>query len=52
MGGSNATALPEEESNHVDSVVIGEAEGIWNEDLQDFIDHLLRRIYRNYPFVF
>ena len=47
MGGSHATALPEEALNHVDSVVIGEAEGIWNEVLQEFTNHRLRKIYRS-----
>ncbi|MCX5919140.1 MAG: radical SAM protein, partial [Deltaproteobacteria bacterium] len=50
MGGSHATALPEEALNHVDSVVIGEAEGIWNEVLQEFTNHRLRKIYRSSEF--
>lgn len=47
MGGSHATALPEEALNHVDSVVIGEAEGVWPIALQDFQNGHLMKIYQS-----
>ena len=50
MGGSHATALPEEALTHVDSVVIGEAEGIWPRVLQDFQSSRLMKIYKSAVF--
>ncbi|MCR4419741.1 MAG: radical SAM protein [Clostridia bacterium] len=46
LGGSHPTALPEEAAQHADSVVIGEAEGLWEELLQDAGRGRLRRFYR------
>lgn len=36
LGGIHPTVLPEEAAQHADSVVIGEAEGVWETFLQDF----------------
>lgn len=50
MGGSHASALPEEALAHVDSVVIGEAEGVWQKVLQDFLNGNLLKIYQSSVF--
>jgi len=48
MGGIHASALPEEALQHVDSVVIGEAEDIWPDLVRNFQKTgTLERIYRN-----
>ena len=47
MGGMHASALPEEALEHVDAVVVGEAEGQWARLLDDFSAGSLGRIYRN-----
>lgn len=36
MGGIHASMLPEEAICYADSVVVGEAEGVWNELLVDY----------------
>ena len=36
MGGIHATLMPDEVSQHVDTVFVGEGEGIWEEFLEDF----------------
>ncbi|OGB90535.1 hypothetical protein A2625_03200 [candidate division WOR-1 bacterium RIFCSPHIGHO2_01_FULL_53_15] len=46
MGGSHASALPEEALQHVDAVLIGEAEELWPQLIEDFKNHRLRRIYK------
>jgi radical SAM superfamily enzyme YgiQ (UPF0313 family) len=46
LGGIHASALPEEAQQHADSVVIGEAEGLWERLLKDFCNGRLARIYR------
>lgn len=35
LGGMHVTVLPEEAKTHADSVVVGEAEGVWEEFLRD-----------------
>lgn len=45
FGGIHASMLPEEALNHVDTVVIGEAESIWKKVLDDFRNNRLRDIY-------
>ena len=45
LGGSHPSALPEEASQHADAVVIGEAEGIWPNVIEDFKANKLQRIY-------
>ncbi len=47
LGGIHASILPEEAINHADSVVIGEAEGIWEELLKDFKENKLNKFYKN-----
>jgi radical SAM superfamily enzyme YgiQ (UPF0313 family) len=47
MGGIHASALPEEALQHADSVVIGEAEGLWEQLVEDFRNNRLARIYRH-----
>jgi radical SAM superfamily enzyme YgiQ (UPF0313 family) len=36
MGGVHPTILPDEALQHADSVVIGEAEGVWEQVLEDY----------------
>lgn len=50
MGGMHASALPEEALQHVDAVVIGEAEGLWPRLLEDFQKGQLHKIYRHDDF--
>jgi radical SAM superfamily enzyme YgiQ (UPF0313 family) len=47
MGGVHASVLPEEALEHVDTVVIGEAEGAWPQVLKDFRQGKLQKIYRS-----
>ena len=47
MGGIHATIMPEEAKNHVDSVMIGEAEGIWSQFIEDFLEGKPRSFYYN-----
>jgi len=51
LGGIHPTLLPEETSPHVDTIVIGEAENVWEQLLADFRKGKLRKTYRgkNYP---
>lgn len=46
MGGVHATMMPEEAKRHVDAVVIGEAEGVWDKLLSDFTQGSLKPFYR------
>ena len=46
IGGIHASVLPEEASKHADSVVVGEAEGIWPTLIEDFKSNNLKSIYR------
>lgn len=47
LGGIHPTILPDEALEHADSVVIGEAEGVWENVLEDFIAGHLRKKYYN-----
>ncbi|MCL6601541.1 MAG: B12-binding domain-containing radical SAM protein [Paenibacillus sp.] len=47
MGGPHATLLPDEASKHCDSLIVGEAEAIWPEFLEDFYQGKYREIYRS-----
>ncbi|RJR31680.1 radical SAM protein [Candidatus Parcubacteria bacterium] len=47
MGGYHATFLPEEAKKCVDSVVIGEAENVWPELLNDFKNGKLKAFYKS-----
>lgn len=46
MGGFHPTLIPEEVLEHADSVVIGEAEGVWAQILQDTERRSLKRYYK------
>jgi radical SAM superfamily enzyme YgiQ (UPF0313 family) len=47
MGGIHASSLPDEALRYVDSVVIGEAEGIWDQVLGDAAGGVLQKVYRS-----
>lgn len=51
MGGMHASALPEEALEHVDSVVVGEAERLWPRLLDDFEKNEMQPVYEHdeYP---
>lgn len=51
MGGIHPSMMPQEARHYATSVVIGEAEGIWPQVLQDFLNGSLKPIYKNlaYP---
>jgi radical SAM superfamily enzyme YgiQ (UPF0313 family) len=50
LGGVHPTLLPEEALQHADCVVIGEAEGVWEQLLQDFQQgRLLSRYHCAHP---
>ncbi|MCK4738894.1 MAG: B12-binding domain-containing radical SAM protein [Deltaproteobacteria bacterium] len=46
LGGMHVSVLPEEAKEHADSVVIGEAEGIWEELLGDLKAGMLKPFYK------
>lgn len=50
MGGIHASALPEEALKHVDSVVLGEADFIWKDVINDFKNNKLKLTYKSYKF--
>ncbi|MBI5286089.1 MAG: B12-binding domain-containing radical SAM protein [Deltaproteobacteria bacterium] len=47
IGGVHASAMPEEALGHADSVVVGEAELVWKDVLEDFNNGGLKPIYRS-----
>jgi radical SAM superfamily enzyme YgiQ (UPF0313 family) len=47
LGGIHPSVMPEEAAEHADAVVIGEAEGIWPQVLDDIQHNRLQRFYRN-----
>jgi radical SAM superfamily enzyme YgiQ (UPF0313 family) len=50
IGGPHASSLPLEAKEHVDAVVIGEAENIWEGLIEDFKKRCLRPFYRAQSF--
>ena len=46
MGGFHPTLVPDETSEYAESIVVGEAEGLWPEVLRDFRSGRLRRVYK------
>jgi len=46
MGGIHVSMIPEEAANYCDTVVIGEAEGIWPKILEDFEAGKLQKQYK------
>jgi radical SAM superfamily enzyme YgiQ (UPF0313 family) len=49
IGGFHVTALPEEALEHADSVILGEAEAIWERVLDDFSQGNLKKTYVGQP---
>lgn len=49
LGGMHASLIPDEAKQHADSIVIGEAENIWDKVLADFENNSLKPVYKNYP---
>lgn len=47
LGGVHPTILPDEALQHADSVVVGEAEGVWETLLKDFQNNNLKIKYHN-----
>ena len=47
LGGIHPSALPEEAAEHADAVVVGEAEGVWPNVIQDFSQGHLKKFYRS-----
>jgi radical SAM superfamily enzyme YgiQ (UPF0313 family) len=48
LGGIHPSVMPEEAARYADSVVIGEAEGIWPQVLHDAQHNQLQKFYRNF----
>jgi radical SAM superfamily enzyme YgiQ (UPF0313 family) len=46
LGGIHPSLLPAEAGAHADAVVIGEAEGIWPDVIEDFRSGQLQKVYR------
>jgi radical SAM superfamily enzyme YgiQ (UPF0313 family) len=46
MGGFHATLCTQEVARYADAVVVGEAESVWHELIDDFRHHALRAVYR------
>ena len=46
IGGPHVTLLPDEAGRHADAIFVGEAEGVWEEFLNDFVAGTYRRLYR------
>jgi len=51
LGGPHATLCPDEARKHVDTVVVGEVENIWEQVLEDFKNDCMKPIYRSDGFV-
>jgi radical SAM superfamily enzyme YgiQ (UPF0313 family) len=47
MGGFHATLVPDEAENYAESVVVGDAEGLWPRVIDDFRNQRLARRYRS-----
>ncbi len=45
LGGMHVTAMPDESRQHADAVILGEAEGIWKELLDDVNNNRLKPVY-------
>ena len=46
MGGIHASILPDEALNYVDTVVIGEVEGVWGNVIKDFVNGEMQKKYK------
>ncbi len=51
MGGVHASMLPDEALQHVDAVVVGEAEEVWPDLIEDMRKGQLKRIYQGNGFI-
>jgi radical SAM superfamily enzyme YgiQ (UPF0313 family) len=51
MGGVHVSALPDEALRHADSVVVGEAELVWNKLIEDFKAGTLKQVYKADNFI-
>jgi len=49
MGGSHPTLMPDEAGKHCDSIVIGDAEGLWERVVKDAARGCLKPVYRKIP---
>lgn len=49
LGGVHVSNLPDEAAAHADSVVVGEAEGVWPRVVEDFRHGRLQQVYRAPP---
>ncbi|MDP4267944.1 MAG: radical SAM protein [Bacteroidota bacterium] len=49
LGGMHASLIPEEAKYHADSIIIGEAENLWDKVLEDFENNNLKPVYKNSP---
>jgi radical SAM superfamily enzyme YgiQ (UPF0313 family) len=47
LGGIHPSMCPEEAAEHCDSVVVGEAEHVWETLLQDLLQGSLKKVYRS-----
>jgi len=47
LGGMHPSALPQEAIKYCDSVIIGEAEGVWQRLIKDFEKNRLKKFYKN-----
>lgn len=46
MGGYHVTLIPEEAEKYADSIIIGNAENVWIDMLEDFRKNQLKRVYQ------
>jgi radical SAM superfamily enzyme YgiQ (UPF0313 family) len=46
LGGVHVSLAPQEALQHADAIVIGEAEGVWENVLEDFKNGALKKIYK------
>ncbi len=46
LGGLHPSFLPDEAAEHANAVMIGEAEGIWEELIADYENQTLKKLYR------
>ena len=46
LGGYHTTALPNEASEHADSIIVGNAESVWEEFISDFKNKRTKKIYK------
>ncbi len=50
MGGIHVSLNPEEAEHHADAIVIGEAEGIWGQVIEDFRANCLKKRYTRHGY--